>query len=164
MGTCVCQCHKSPSSWDPWEYKMKNHLRVTMFLAAAVTGLAALFFSPGTSSRALNYYRAALSTPASAAKRPRAARGISAVGQKDFDYAKTLNKSLKVDSPEPPRLSLKASDLQAPQQPKITPDVVPMVGPVSQDQDLRKLAYIPPKPEDEEEGPMRRHPLEQGVV
>jgi hypothetical protein len=37
------------------------------------------------------------------------------------------------------------------------PDVVQMIGPVSQDEDLRKLPFIPPTPEEEEE-PLRRHP------
>ena len=40
------------------------------------------------------------------------------------------------------------------------PDVVPMVGPVSQDQDLRTLPYIPAN-EEEEEVRLMRHPLPQ---
>ena len=37
------------------------------------------------------------------------------------------------------------------------PDVVQIIGPASQDEDLRKLPFIPPTPEEEEE-PLRRHP------
>jgi len=37
------------------------------------------------------------------------------------------------------------------------PDSVQLIGPVSQDQDLRKLPYIPPR-ESEEEGRLKRHP------
>jgi hypothetical protein len=43
---------------------------------------------------------------------------------------------------------------------RITPDVVPMIGPVSQDQDLRTLPYIPPAPESEEHD-LRRYPQTQ---
>ncbi|HKH19662.1 MAG TPA: hypothetical protein VKB53_01930, partial [Gammaproteobacteria bacterium] len=39
-----------------------------------------------------------------------------------------------------------------------TPDVLQMVGPVRQDQDLRNLPYIPPRGESEEEGPRTRYP------
>ncbi len=39
-----------------------------------------------------------------------------------------------------------------------------MVGPVSQDQDLRDLPYIPPVVEEEVEKPLRRHPLQPGAV
>src|SRR6516162_783889 len=45
-----------------------------------------------------------------------------------------------------------------PQPDRPAPDVVAMVGPVSQDQDLRALRYIPPTSE-EEEIPRRRHPF-----
>ena len=38
------------------------------------------------------------------------------------------------------------------------PDVVPMIGPVSQDKDLRKLPYIPPRKESEDQR-LRRHPF-----
>lgn len=37
------------------------------------------------------------------------------------------------------------------------PDAIQIIGPVSQDEDLRKLPYIPPT-EEEEEVPLRRHP------
>src|SRR4029077_2825601 len=42
------------------------------------------------------------------------------------------------------------------------PDVLQMVGPVRQDQDLRNLPYIPPRGESEEEGPRTgyRHPTQ----
>src|SRR5258706_6052825 len=46
---------------------------------------------------------------------------------------------------------------QAPQQRQITPDVVRMVGPVSQDLDLRDLPYMPPSPE-KDDGRLMRHP------
>src|SRR5262245_66325549 len=39
-----------------------------------------------------------------------------------------------------------------------TPDVVALVGPVSQDLDLKALRYVPPTSE-EEEVPLRRHPF-----
>jgi len=39
-----------------------------------------------------------------------------------------------------------------------TPEVLRMVGPVLQDQDLRKLPYIAPRGESEEEGPRTRYP------
>ena len=42
------------------------------------------------------------------------------------------------------------------------PDVVQMVGPVSQDEDLRNLPYIPPKAEEEEEVRLMRHPPGEG--
>src|SRR5215211_1380332 len=38
------------------------------------------------------------------------------------------------------------------------PDVVQMIGPVSQDKDLRDLPYIPPTPREEEEKRLMRHP------
>src|SRR4029077_609273 len=38
------------------------------------------------------------------------------------------------------------------------PDVLQMVGPVRQDQDLRNLPYMPPRGESEEEGPRTRYP------
>ncbi|HMF55822.1 MAG TPA: DUF4214 domain-containing protein [Pyrinomonadaceae bacterium] len=41
-----------------------------------------------------------------------------------------------------------------------TPEVIPMIGPVSQDQDLRNLPYIPPKAEDEDHR-LSRHPPSQ---
>src|SRR5437773_4688758 len=48
----------------------------------------------------------------------------------------------------------------SPQDPKIpAPDVVHMVGPVSQDRDLRDLPYIPATPQEEEEVRLLRHPL-----
>jgi hypothetical protein len=45
------------------------------------------------------------------------------------------------------------------------PDAVQLIGPVSQDQDLRKLPYIPPS-ESEEEGRLKRHPetTDQGTA
>ena len=142
---------------------MKNHLRVTVLLAATIFGLSVLFFSPGTSSRGGNYYQPALRPSANAAKRPHASRGSSS-GQKAPDYAKTLNKSLKINSGEPPRFSFNASDVPAPvQEAKLAPDVVKMVGPFSQDEDLRKLAYVPPTVSKEEERPLRRHPFELGA-
>src|SRR6185295_17333432 len=46
------------------------------------------------------------------------------------------------------------------------PEVVPIVGPVSQNLDLRMLAYVPPKEEEEEEERLLRHPKlqNQGAV
>src|SRR5690349_17248291 len=38
------------------------------------------------------------------------------------------------------------------------PDVVRMIGPVSQDQDLRELPYIPPTQREEQEQRLMRHP------
>jgi Domain of unknown function (DUF4214) len=53
----------------------------------------------------------------------------------------------------------RAKDSTSGQQPsKPQPDVVQMVGPVSQDQDLRDLPYIPPTPR-EEEVRLTRHPF-----
>jgi uncharacterized repeat protein (TIGR01451 family) len=49
---------------------------------------------------------------------------------------------------------------QKPQQRQPFPEVVEMVGAVSQDQDLRALAYIPPS-EEREERRLSRHPIEQ---
>jgi hypothetical protein len=133
-----------------------------MFLAATVTVLAALFFSPGTSSSVHNYYRAALTQPANAAKRPRAARGNSS-GEKDFDYAKTLNKSLRLeDKGQEGVASLAPKHEPKVQQSKLAPDVFALVGPVSQDQDLRDLPYIPANEEEEEDGPLRRYPRQPG--
>ena len=44
------------------------------------------------------------------------------------------------------------------------PDIIPMVGPISQDQDLRSLPYIAPNEEDEEV-PLLRYPtrFSQGI-
>ncbi|MEP6788632.1 MAG: hypothetical protein ABJB40_09385, partial [Acidobacteriota bacterium] len=47
---------------------------------------------------------------------------------------------------------------QAQQQRQIKPDVAQMVGPFSQDLDLRDLPYIPPTKESEEEVRLMRHP------
>jgi hypothetical protein len=43
------------------------------------------------------------------------------------------------------------------------PDVVKLVGPVSQDRDLRDLPYIPPTPREEEEKRLTRHPPKENV-
>lgn len=43
-----------------------------------------------------------------------------------------------------------------------TPDIVQMIGPVSQDRDLRDLPNIPPTKRDEVEPRLRRHPLKRG--
>ncbi|MFL6334266.1 MAG: Ig-like domain repeat protein [Pyrinomonadaceae bacterium] len=43
------------------------------------------------------------------------------------------------------------------------PDVVRMVGPVSQDKDLRDLPYIPPTPREEEEKRLTRHPPKESA-
>ncbi len=43
-----------------------------------------------------------------------------------------------------------------------TPDVVDMIGPVSQDLDLKDLPYIPPTEREEVEPRFRRHPLKPG--
>src|ERR1044072_1441712 len=54
------------------------------------------------------------------------------------------------------------AQLGGPQRP--VPDVVRMVGPISQDKDLRDLPYIPPTQRDEQERRLMRHPpKEQGV-
>src|SRR5258708_36765306 len=42
------------------------------------------------------------------------------------------------------------------------PDVVQLIGPISQDEDLRKLPYIPPKEAEEEEERLKRHPETTG--
>jgi hypothetical protein len=44
------------------------------------------------------------------------------------------------------------------------PDVVQMIGPVSQDQNLNDLPYIPPRPQAEEEQRLLRHPLQPGLT
>jgi S-layer family protein len=46
------------------------------------------------------------------------------------------------------------------------PDAVQLIGPVSQDEDLRKLPYIPPTESEEEETRLKRHPdtTEHGVA
>src|SRR5215204_7141741 len=49
----------------------------------------------------------------------------------------------------------------APQRP--VPDVVRMVGPISQDKDLRDLPYIPPTPREEEEKRLMRHPPKESA-
>jgi hypothetical protein len=49
----------------------------------------------------------------------------------------------------------------APRRP--VPDVVRMVGPISQDKDLRDLPYIPPTPREEEETRLTRHPPKGGA-
>ena len=43
-----------------------------------------------------------------------------------------------------------------------SPEVVSLIGPVSQNQDLRDLPYIPPTPEEEDEQPRTRHPMPHG--
>ena len=48
------------------------------------------------------------------------------------------------------------------QEPKLAPDVVAMVGPVSQDQNLNDLPYIPPTPQEEAEVRLTRHPPQPG--
>lgn len=42
------------------------------------------------------------------------------------------------------------------------PDVVQLIGPISQDQDLRKLPYIPPRESEEQEERLKRHPETTG--
>src|SRR5215213_3526756 len=59
-----------------------------------------------------------------------------------------------------PRGSAQQQESQSTNRP--VPDVVQMVGPVSQDEDLRNLPYIPPKVEEEEEVRLMRHPPGEG--
>ena len=56
-----------------------------------------------------------------------------------------------------PGATAQAERPRADQQNLGRPDVVPMVGPISQDQDLRLLPYIAPNQEDEEV-PLMRYP------
>src|ERR1044072_4586912 len=46
---------------------------------------------------------------------------------------------------------------------KPVPDVVRMIGPVSQDRDLRDLPYIPPTPREEEEKRLPRPPPKESA-
>ena len=49
-------------------------------------------------------------------------------------------------------------DVEGKNQDKVQPDVVLMVGPVSQDKDLKNLPYIAPKPKEAEDRRMMRTP------
>src|SRR6476619_6082105 len=101
---------------------MRRRVRVTALAVAAFAGLSLLFFSPGASSRILNYYRLSSKETVSP-RRPLAHRGGSSASTK-VDYATALNKSLKTDG-ESPRFSFKHQEQQAPvQEAKITPDVI----------------------------------------
>ncbi|HSS22812.1 MAG TPA: DUF4214 domain-containing protein [Pyrinomonadaceae bacterium] len=142
---------------------MKLRLRIAILLGTACLALSFVFFSPGVLSRISKNYSRPLPS-ANTTRRVRASRGGGLGGHSEIDYASALNKPLKVDATNPPRFSFNHADQPvAPQQPKITPDVVSMVGPVSQDQDLRELPYIPPNVE-EDEAPLRRHPFESGPI
>ena len=142
---------------------MKQHLRIAILLATGCFALSLVLLSPGVLSHGSDYYPRPLAK-ANPNIRPRASRG-AAVGSPAVDYASALNKPLNWDAKTPPRFSFTHADQQVPvQQPKITPDVVQMVGPVSQDQDLRELPYIPPVVEDGVEKVLRRHPLQPGAA
>ncbi|HEV7472435.1 MAG TPA: DUF4214 domain-containing protein [Pyrinomonadaceae bacterium] len=135
---------------------MKHFFRVPL----VVTGIVAVsfaIFAIAISSPSRNGASHRLAGSTKRVNSSRRARGGDAT-----DYGAVIGKSLRVNQNAPPEVSF-ANTGQQPQEPKLAPDVVAMVGPVSQDQDLRKLPYIAPKSEEGEE-PLRRHPLEQGVI
>ncbi len=141
---------------------MKQHLRMTFLFAATIGGVALLFFAPGSSSRVQNYYRTTLRKPAADARRPRSSRGSSA-DETAPDYAKTLNKTLTLDGKHQVGMSFAPQDpTPKVQESKLAPDVFSLVGPVSQDQDLRKLPYIPVTNAEEEEERLMRYPPKEG--
>ncbi|HEY8187706.1 MAG TPA: hypothetical protein VIF64_16665, partial [Pyrinomonadaceae bacterium] len=82
-----------------------------------------------------------------------------------LDYVSGLTKSLHLDRSAPTKSSFAHIDQQPPvQQAKLKPDVVEMVGPVSQDQDLRNLPFIPVTEQEEEEVRLMRHPPQEGAT
>jgi uncharacterized protein DUF4214 len=142
---------------------MKQQLRMAALLATAFVGLSLAFFSPGVFSRGVKYYSRPL-TKTNATRQVRASRGGATVSP-EFDYASALNKPLRWDAKKQPRFSFTHADQQAPvQQAKLAPDVAVMVGPVSQDLDLRDLPYIPVTEQEEAEVRLMRHPPQAGQV
>jgi hypothetical protein len=85
------------------------------------------------------------------------------MGAAPLDYVGGLTKSLHLDRNGSIKNSFAHLDQQPQvQQAKLSPDVVAMVGPVSQDEDLRNLPYIPPTKQEEEEVRLMRHPPQAG--
>src|SRR5215813_4040997 len=75
-----------------------------------------------------------------------------------------LEKTFGLSNNTPVDFLVTAQDQSTPaQQSKISPDVVALVGPVSQDKDLRDLPYIPPTEQEGEEVRLRRYPPKSGT-
>ena len=138
---------------------MKHHLRATVLLAAAFTVVSVMFFSSGR-SRNLNDKSAPVLARAGGTRQPRMTRGSKR--EQAPDYAGALGKSLRLADKSSNELSFDQPVQEQPAQvSKITPDVAQMVGPVSQDLDLRDLPYIAPNAEHEGQR-LTRHPFVSG--
>jgi hypothetical protein len=142
---------------------MKFNLRATLFLATAVAIVSVLFLAPEAASKLKKKVGAVGPHATSGSRQTRTAR--SSRNNSEVDYSKSLGKSLRLARKESPKFTF-AQQEQTPavQEPKLAPDVAEMVGPASQDRNLRDLPYIPPTPQEEEEVRLMRHPPTGGQV
>src|SRR6185503_4681740 len=120
---------------------MKHPLRVMVLVVAIVTVMSALVLSTSTASKK----KKSGTAQSAAAKAPRTRRPAA-----KSDPSAPMRKSLRMRGGKMTEGGGQETPGQT-QEPKLAPDVFMMIGPVSQDEDLRNLPYIPVTEQEEEE-------------